>query len=458
MYNLYFGFSKSPFEINLDQSFLYMCEDHREVLAALMYFVLERKGMALVCGDVGTGKTMLINSFLARLPNSVRPIVISNPLVSYLDLLHFIAGSIGISDKKENTLELLDQIKEVLIAARQQEIDFILIVDEAHLFPDANLEQVRLLSNIEIPEGKLLQILLVGQNELSLNLNRPEMRQLRQRINISRFLSHLTPAETVAYVDFRLQRVGSSFQDCFEHNCEKLLYQLTEGVPRRINQLCDNALLNCMVDGLKKVNRRVLEKANEALLTDVIFTPQASSNYVKATWKNQKLLLPLAACAVFLVFGIILGRTGFWKQYFNDRPAGARLQSVQPSSPKLPPVPSIPPEKSSASAGQAENTGPSKEKSATEVRITAPELKISGLSPNSGSQEPTENKPIPQQPEPGPPSSQVVPSLPTPDKIPELAKTETSSSPQEMTEAAKVEVQPPPRRVTFPSTSQTGGS
>jgi general secretion pathway protein A len=167
VYNSYFGFSESPFENNLDQRFLFLCEDHREVLAALMYFVLERKGLAMVCGDVGTGKTMLINSFLTRLPSSIRPIVIANPLVSYLDLLHFIAGSLGIHEKKENALELLDQIKQGLLEARRRGIDYVLIVDEAHLFADANLEQVRLLSNIEIPESKLLQILLVGQNELS---------------------------------------------------------------------------------------------------------------------------------------------------------------------------------------------------------------------------------------------------------------------------------------------------
>ncbi len=333
MYNSYFGFSESPFENNLDQRFLFLCEDHQEVLAALLYFVKERKGLALVCGDVGTGKTMLINSFLARLPDSIQPILISNPLVSYLDLLHFIAGSLRIRDKKENALELLDQIKNALLTGREQGKDVVLIVDEAHLFPDANLEQVRLLSNIEIPAGKLLQILLVGQNELSHNLNRPEMRQLRQRINISRFLSPLTPAETVAYIDYRLQRVGSSFQACFEPDCEKVLYQLTAGVPRRINQLCDNALLTCLADGLKKVNHRVLKKADEALLTDVIFTPRAPSEHAPAAWKHQRFLIPLTASAAFLILGIILGRTGFWEPYSKARPAGTHLTSVQPAGP-----------------------------------------------------------------------------------------------------------------------------
>ena len=339
MYNAYFGFSESPFEVNLDQRFLFLCEDHTEVLAALLYFVKEKKGLALVCGDVGTGKTMLINSFLSRLPNSVQPIIISNPLVSYRDLLYFIAGALGISDKSKNLLELIEQIKEALLEGRRQGQNFVLIVDEAHLFSDASLEQVRLLSNIEIPEGKLLQILLVGQYELTHKLIRPEMRQLRQRINISRFLSPLTQSETVAYIDYRLQKVGANFLACFEPTCDKLLYQLTEGVPRRINQLCDNALLHCMADGLKKVNRQVLQQAQEALLTDVILThkappkiatdailtPKAPPKIATANWKTNKSLIPLAVCACFLVLVAILDLA----HYFQDRTALESTREVK---------------------------------------------------------------------------------------------------------------------------------
>ncbi|MFP3867605.1 MAG: ExeA family protein [Desulfobacteraceae bacterium] len=275
MYNNYFGFSDSPFENTLDQRFLFLSEDHQEVLAALLYFVKQKKGLAIVCGDVGTGKTMLINTFLNRLPDSVRAILISNPLASYHDLLYFLAGEIGLPEKQDNILELVEQIKEALMAARQQGQDYILIVDEAHLLTDDSLEQVRLLSNIEVSEGKLLQILLVGQYELSHRLNRPEMRQLRQRINISRFLSPLSQTETIAYIDYRLKVVNSSFNAIFDPRCEKLLYRLTGGVPRRINQLCDNSLLSCMAEGLSQVNRQVLKKSHEALLTDVMFTPEA---------------------------------------------------------------------------------------------------------------------------------------------------------------------------------------
>jgi general secretion pathway protein A len=347
MYNSYFGFSESPFEINLDQRFLFLCEDHKEVLAALLYFVKEKKGLALVCGDVGTGKTMLVNTFLARLPGTVRPILISNPLVTYLDLLKFIAAAVGINEKKANVLELIQQIKEALLAAKKAGNDYLLIVDEAHLFSNDSLEQIRLLSNIEIPEGKLLQILLAGQYELSHKLNRPEMRQLRQRVNISRFLSPLTREETKAYIHHRLEKVGSSFVQCFEQGCEKLIFQLTGGFPRLINQLCDNALLRCMAEGLKKVNRRVLKKAQEALLTDAIFTPKTVPGHEVKARKIAKILVPLAACASLLVIGIIFIQS-FRNNFFSQIPVQATPAANLPGNlvpeAQVPPQQSVPPD------------------------------------------------------------------------------------------------------------------
>ncbi|MFP3867350.1 MAG: AAA family ATPase [Desulfobacteraceae bacterium] len=335
MYKEYFGFSESPFENNLDQRFLFLTPDHKEILAGLQYFVKYRKGLAIVCGDVGTGKTMLLTSFLNRLPESVRAIVIPNPLANYLDLLHFIAKEIGITEKPENILELVGQIKDRLIAARTQGRDYILVVDEAHLLPDDSLEQVRLLSNIEVPESKLLQILLIGQHELSYKLSRPELRQLRQRINVNRFLSPLSPTETTAYVYHRLQVVGSSSPAIFEPHCWKLLYQLTEGVPRRINQLCDNALLSCMTEGLKRVNPQILKKSHRALLTDVLFTPHPGHKYFKV-WKNPRLLVPLAGGLAFLIMGLTLSHTSWYEHYRLGNTSGSALSSISLPLPAQP--------------------------------------------------------------------------------------------------------------------------
>ena len=212
MYNSCFGFSHAPFENNPDHSFLFLSKDHREVLSALIYFIAEKKGFALVCGDVGTGKTMLINAFLDNLNDSVSPILIPNPKVEYPQILLYIAEKLGIENSGNNILGLIDEIKRALLKFNQNGKSFVLIIDEAHLLSAQSLEDIRLLSNIETPEQKLLHILLVGQYELSHRLNGPEMRQLRQRISVNRFLSPLDSDETNQYIDHRLKMVGSELR------------------------------------------------------------------------------------------------------------------------------------------------------------------------------------------------------------------------------------------------------
>jgi len=314
MYKSFFDLAESPFENTLDQHFLFLSEDHQEVLAALLYFIETRKGFAIVCGDVGTGKTMLIKSLLDRLPDTIKPILISNPNVTSLDLLFYLAKTLEIQTTgEENFLELTDQIKEALLEAKGQDKHLVLIIDEAHLLSDQALEEIRLLSNIETPNQKLLQILLVGQYELSHKLDRPEMRHLRQRINVNRFLSHLNFYETIQYIDHRLRRVGSSFPSVFEDNCIGPLFKITKGLPRLINQLCDNALLISMAEGLPKVNRKTLKKAAEALQTDKIFTPpSALRKEIEMLWKYFKTLAP-AGAGLALGMMIVIMVTMLWQ-------------------------------------------------------------------------------------------------------------------------------------------------
>ena len=244
MYNSYFDFSQSPFENNLDQRFLFLSEDYQEVLAALLYFIETKKAFAIVCGDVGTGKTMLINSFLNRLPETVKPVIIANPFVTSHDLLSYLAKTLETGTMGgENFLELTDQIKTALLEAKNQNKHLVLIIDEAHLLPDQALEEIRLLSNIETRDQKLLHILLVGQNELGHKLDRPEMRQLRHRININRSLSPLNFSETIQYIDHRLKQVGSSFASVFKGNCKGLIFKMTKGVPPDSSTSC--AIMPC---------------------------------------------------------------------------------------------------------------------------------------------------------------------------------------------------------------------
>jgi general secretion pathway protein A len=310
MYYKYFGFSDAPFENNLDQRFLFFSANHAEVSAALLYFIKWKKGFALVCGDVGTGKTMLINYLLSRLPDSVHPILIANPDVGYVEILRIVAGVLKTDVKGKRVYDLVEHVKAALVEADRQGESFVLIIDEAQLLPDKIIDQIRLLSNIETQEHKLFQILLLGQYELSYKLSRPEMRQLRQRININRFLAPMDAAETIQYIDHRLKMAGSSFDACFEPHCRRLIFKMTNGVPRSINQLCDSALLVCMTEKLQMVNRKVLKMAGTDLRSDVLFTPRSHADSTASTWKTIRLMAAFVASAVIWALLGIYGYQG----------------------------------------------------------------------------------------------------------------------------------------------------
>ena len=342
MYNSYFNFSCSPFENTLDQRFLFMSESHEEVIAALLYFVKEKKSFALVCGDVGTGKTMIVHHLLGNLPGSVQPILIPYPDVEYIEILRYIARVLKINTEDKGILDLTDKVKAALTKASLAGRHAVLIIDEAHLLSIGSLEYIRLLSNIETSENKLLQILLIGQNELSHNLRRKEMRQLRQRINVNRFLSPMSPSETIEYIDHRLGVAGSGFDRCFDSACKKLIYKMTGGVPRSINRLCDTALLVCMTEKGDKVTGRVIKKAHDALHSDVILAPKKS----KPGKFFGKPALAGGALVLLFVLGLAFG--GFLTRFSPGENLKARIYG--PGFPKavnkpvempLPPVPEV---------------------------------------------------------------------------------------------------------------------
>ena len=303
MYNPYFNFSCSPFENNLDQQFLYFSEGHEEVVASLLYFIQEKKGFALVCGDVGTGKTMIIHHLIGRLPRSVESILIPYADVEYIEILRYIARALKVNPKGKGILDLTDDIKAALSKTSLDGHQVVLIVDEAHLLSIGSLEHIRLLSNIENKENKLLQILLIGQNELSHKLHRKEMRQLLQRINVNQFLTPMSRCETIEYIDYRLRVAGSDFDTCFDPACKKLIYKMTGGVPRSINRLCDTALLICLSEKGDKVTGRILKKANGTLQRDVPLAPKER--------KFRRLFGKPALASVALVLLIALGFLGY---------------------------------------------------------------------------------------------------------------------------------------------------
>ncbi len=312
MYNTYFKFSCLPFENTLDQQFLFLSKSHEEVIAALLYFVEGKKNFALLWGDVGTGKTMIVHHLLGKLPRYVKPILIPYPDTEYIEILRYVARVLKINTEGKGILDLTDKVKAALTKASLAGQQIVLIIDEAHLLSIGSLEHIRLLSNIEITENKLLQILLIGQNELSHKLHRRDMRQLRQRININRFLSPMSPSETIEYIDHRLGVAGSGFDRCFESACKKTIYKITGGVPRNINRLCDTALLICMSEKGDKVSGRVLKKAHDVLHSDVILASKESETGRSFSGKKfsvEKLKPALAGGALVLL--LALGFLGY---------------------------------------------------------------------------------------------------------------------------------------------------
>ena len=330
MYNTYFKFSCLPFENTLDQQFLFLSKSREEVIAALLYFVQGKKSFALLWGDVGTGKTMIVHHLLGKLPRSVKPILIPYPDTEYIEILRYVARVLKINTEGKGILDLTDKVKAALTKASLAGQQVVLIIDEAHLLSIGSLEHIRLLSNIEMTENNLLQILLIGQNELSHKLRRKKMRQLRQRINVNRLLSPMSPSETIGYIDHRLGVAGSSFDKCFESACKKLIYKMTGGVPRSINRLCDTALLICMSEKGDKITVRILKKAHDALHRGVIPAPQESK---PGRFFSVEKLKPALAGGVLGVL-LALGFLGY-NRYLGENLTRAEEKSASSSMPGL---------------------------------------------------------------------------------------------------------------------------
>jgi len=243
MYHEYYELVRSPFEMTPDPAFLYLGDAHREGLATLVYGVQARKGFVLLTGEVGTGKTTLLHSLLAQLDRDTLAAFIFNPRLDPLDFFRMLFDEFGIETPCETKAQFLLELNRFLIARLEKDLPTLLIVDEAQNLSAEMLEEIRLLSNLETPTSKLIQIMLVGQPELWEMLAKPELRQLRQRIVLRHSLRPFDEAETADYVAERLRLAGHTGKPIFKKAALKELYRVTGGTPRLINIVCDGALL-----------------------------------------------------------------------------------------------------------------------------------------------------------------------------------------------------------------------
>ncbi len=267
MYQQYFGLAEAPFSIAPDPRYLYLSQRHQEALAHLLYGVGGNGGFVLLTGEVGAGKTTVCRCLLQQIPASCDVAYIFNPKLTVEELLSTICVEFGIAYPPGNTSikVFVDCINTYLLGAHAKGRHTVLIIDEAQNLSTDVLEQMRLLTNLETDQRKLLQIILLGQPELAAMLERPEMRQLSQRIVARYHLGPLTKPEVAAYVRHRLE-VSGARRPLFPASLMGRLYRLSGGVPRVINVLCDRSLLGAYVEGKERIDRATLGKAAREVL------------------------------------------------------------------------------------------------------------------------------------------------------------------------------------------------
>jgi general secretion pathway protein A len=243
MYNEYYGLARSPFEMSPDPSFLFLGEAHREGLATLVYAVNSGKGFVMLTGEVGTGKTTLLHALLSQLDSATNSAFIFNPRLDPMGFFRMLFEELGVGPARETKAEYLLALNQYLIEKLAANERVLLIVDEAQNLSTEMLEEIRLLSNLETPTSKLIQIMLVGQPELQDLVDQPELRQLRQRIALRHHLRPFNETEVAEYVVQRLHKAGYTGRGIFKKKAIGELYRVTEGTPRLINNICDGALL-----------------------------------------------------------------------------------------------------------------------------------------------------------------------------------------------------------------------
>ena len=262
MYSKFFGLDKKPFNMTPDPAFLFLTAQHREALVGLTYSILERKGFVVLTGDAGTGKTTLLTRVLQHMPETkVQSSVILNPTLTPAEFLELALLDFGIPEVPASKAQRLVKMQKLLLEGHREGRISTLVIDEAHKLSLDVLEEVRLLGNFEQDDQKLLQILLVGQSELSDLLERSDLRQLKQRIALRFTIEPLSPDEVDQYIRYRWTTAGGAQAVPFAPETVTQIAHYSRGIPRVINALCDNALILAFGEGARVVGEKHIREA-----------------------------------------------------------------------------------------------------------------------------------------------------------------------------------------------------
>jgi len=330
MYAQFFGLKQEPFSIAPDPRYLFMSERHREALAHLLYGVKGGGGFVLLTGEIGAGKTTVCRCFLEKIPKRCNVAYIFNPKLTVTELLKSVCDEFCIPYPHQGAgaptvKDYLDPLNEFLLKTHAVGQNNVLVIDEAQNLSADVLEQLRLLTNLETSERKLLQIILIGQPELREMLARPELEQLAQRV-IARFhLDALSEAETLQYVRHRLSVAGMGKAIPFERKAVRRIHQLARGVPRRINLLCDRALLGAYAKGQSTIGVPIVEQAAR----EVFDKPVRERGH----WSPQRMALTTVGVAAGVgLFGVV-GWAWDGALHRMPAPAGPKSAALPASRP-----------------------------------------------------------------------------------------------------------------------------
>jgi type II secretory pathway predicted ATPase ExeA len=297
MYTGYFGLQERPFELTPNPDYLLLTEGHREALAMLQYGMSSRKGLVVLTGEAGTGKTTLLRTLHADAGDASRFVTITNPRLSREEFIETVAEGFGLSREAAGSKpRMLDELRELLLKRLEQDRWSALVVDEAHALGDELLEEVRLLANLETDSTKLMSIVLAGQPELAGRLNEARQWHLKQRVALRCVLNPLTREETFAFVASRIRKAGGQASGMFTRDAVDLCYQCSRGIPRLISVICDNALIAAYAAGEKPVNvARIREVCGQLDLAAEV--PQAAAHRPTESPKKPPLVTNVRAAA-----------------------------------------------------------------------------------------------------------------------------------------------------------------
>lgn len=372
MYAPFFGLQHPPFSIAPDPRYLFMSERHREALAHLLYGLDAGGGFVLLTGEVGAGKTTVCRCFLEQIPSHCDVAYIFNPKLTVGELLRSICDEFGVPHQPsvagvETVKDYIDPLNASLLAAHGAGRNTVLIIDEAQNLSADVLEQLRLLTNLETSERKLLQIILIGQPELRTMVASPALEQLAQRV-IARFhLDALSAQETQQYIAHRLAVAGLQGPLPFSRSALRRVHALSRGIPRRINLLCDRALLGAYAAGVREVSARIVQRA----AAEVFDAPAsaAAARSARGQWPRWAVAgLGVAAGAALVAGGWALGTWPQWSRQgvvSSTAPAGATASQTSASAPS-----SAPPSSAASTAAVTTPTAPAAGASAP--RVAAP--------------------------------------------------------------------------------------